>query len=176
VSQEKEVSIDRVTLTIIESRHPKKLLEHLENLLTVSGGEDGIYEVSGLLFPVQIIESTLLPVDENLWLANLQKRIDTKGVQSIEYQVRDKEMREMALSYLNVVYRANADIFKEVLKMGYPTMEQIYEDSGITKKWEARGRTLERTRVLDMVRQGKTADEIERLLAEQDSQDDEHNR
>jgi hypothetical protein len=179
-------------LTIIESRHPDKLLTYLEECYTVSGGEDGIYGVSGLRFPVQIIESTLLPADENLWLANLQKRIDIEGAQSIEYQAADKEMRERAQSYLNVVRKANADIFTEAIRMIYPTIEQIYENAGITKKWEARGeargralgeacgeargQALGQKQVLDMMRQGKTADEIERILAEQDSQDDEHNR
>jgi hypothetical protein len=170
--QEEGVSIDNVTLTIIEARHPLNLLKYLEKRFTVSGGEDGIYKVSGQYFPVQIIESALLPADENLWLANLKKCIDIKAAQSIEYQMKDKDMRELAQSYINVVRKANADIFTEAIRMMYPTMEQIYENAGITKKWEARGQK----QVLDMVRQGKTADEIERILAEQDSQDDEHNR
>ncbi|MDR0313364.1 MAG: hypothetical protein LBI14_07180 [Treponema sp.] len=55
----KKVDITELTLTFVESRYPKKLLEHLQGVRKYSVEEkpSGIYSIKGDILPIQIIES-----------------------------------------------------------------------------------------------------------------------
>jgi hypothetical protein len=57
-------------LSFIESRYPQKLLGHLKNVrgFAVEETGPGIYTVSGDILPIQVIDSSRLPTEENLWL------------------------------------------------------------------------------------------------------------
>ena len=87
-------------MSFIESRHPRKLLDHLKNergYKVVETGS-GIYTVSGDILPIQVINSRDLPMEENLWLKSMSKK----------------------LSYAEFS-RVNEEIIRRNRYIGYPT-------------------------------------------------------
>jgi hypothetical protein len=62
------VPITELSLSFIESRYPKTLLAHLKNVrkFLVEKTAPGIYTVSGDILPIQVIDSSRLPTEENL--------------------------------------------------------------------------------------------------------------
>jgi hypothetical protein len=108
------VKPDDITLTIIDSRHPREVLEFLAARgHTVKEVENGIYDVAGLLFPTQIIESQKLSERDNLWLTNLRWGIKAEKAGTILQKVQDEKLAEKAAAFLNTVFRANPDAFME---------------------------------------------------------------
>jgi hypothetical protein len=68
--------IGDLTITFVESRQPRKLAEHLEQVrgYVVEKSGPGVYSIKGDSIPMQIINTRELPVEENLWLAQLDNR------------------------------------------------------------------------------------------------------
>jgi len=137
------VPITDITVTFIESHYPEKLLEHLkkERGYTVAETGAGIYTVSGDILPVQIIDSRLLPVEENLWLKSLSNRLDRSALSRISGEIYRQGKAARIAAYLDAIVRANAKTLKEVIQMSDAslTIEQVFEEVGWTAKWEARG-------------------------------------
>jgi hypothetical protein len=136
LSQNPAVNPDDITLTIIESRYPRELFKYLDaKNCKILNESPGIYCISGLLFPVQLIVSTELDESSNFWLKELRSGADFTAAE----QVLDKHKKEAALNeykvYLDIFIRANKEIFLEVMKMKYPTMEEILTEAGFVQKW-----------------------------------------
>ena len=78
------VTFADLSLTFVENRHPRALLQYLTQTrgYTVEESSPGIYLVTGDYLPIQIIESKKLSERENLWLKSLRKgrRQATRGV------------------------------------------------------------------------------------------------
>jgi len=131
-----------MTITFIESRYPEKLLEHLKNerKYTVEQTGPGIYTISGDILPLQIIDSRLLPVEENLWLKSLSNRLDITALSKISGEIYRQGKAVRISAYLDVIVRANAQTLREVIQMGDAlTIEQVFEEVGWVAKREARG-------------------------------------
>ena len=71
------IKIDEVTISFICSRYPRKMIRHLEEKreYKVECVEQGIYRVTGDCIPIQIIVSSQLSREENLWLKSLTNEI-----------------------------------------------------------------------------------------------------
>jgi hypothetical protein len=72
------LSITDVTITVVETRHPRELLGHFREVrgYRVEEPWPGVYHVVGDIIPIQIIESKRLAAEENLWLRALGNRLD----------------------------------------------------------------------------------------------------
>ncbi|MDR1302468.1 MAG: hypothetical protein LBK43_08380 [Treponema sp.] len=68
-----EVELSGVTLTLVEQRHPRRLISYLTSERGYGGEEtgSGIYTVRGDYLPIQLIETKRLSGEENLWLKSL---------------------------------------------------------------------------------------------------------
>jgi hypothetical protein len=136
------VDLSDITLTFIESRHPHKLLRYLTDVrdYTIEETSLGIYQVSGDYVPIQVIESKKLSEGENLWLKSLSNDLDFRSMKIIlEASQKHKHKEEISV-YLDLILRANQKTFLEVLKMGYPTMEEVLTEAGYLPEWLERGR------------------------------------
>jgi hypothetical protein len=62
--------ITNLTITFVESRYPRELLAHLRKVRNYKIEEKwpGVYNVSGDILPIQVINSRKLSADENIWL------------------------------------------------------------------------------------------------------------
>jgi predicted transposase/invertase (TIGR01784 family) len=133
-----------ITLTFIESRHPKKFLRYLVEVRGYAVEETllGIYQVSGDYIPIQVIESKRLSEKENLWLKSLTNDLELHNMSVILKAGQKHRHKEEIDAYLDLIMRANLKTFLEVQKMGYPTMEEVLTEAGYLPEWLERGRAL----------------------------------
>ena len=87
----RETPVTDMTISLVESRYPQKLIEHLERVrgYAVEEIRPGIYNVRGDIFPIQLVDIRRLPGDENLWLGgskqpawNTRRPEDNRGGES----------------------------------------------------------------------------------------------
>jgi hypothetical protein len=141
-----KVSINDLTLTFVGSRYPRTLLAHLTRVrgFTVAEQSPGIYTVTGDIIPIQIIDNRRLSEAENLWLRDLDNKLGVSEINRISREVGRLGKGVRAGAYLDVVGRANSKKLKEAFRMSKRlTLEQVFEDVGLTAKWEARARAAE---------------------------------
>ena len=108
-----------MTITFIESRYPKKLIDFLVNVrkYAVEKTAPGIYYIKGDVFLMQIINNRRLSDSENLWLKNLRDNLNNSEAEKVTAGINLVDKNAIK-AYIDVVYRANLDIFMEVMKMG----------------------------------------------------------
>ena len=101
-----EIPADEITITLIRDRKPVKLMQELEK----SGYEckketAGIYYVSGVMFPVQIIVSSELDIDMHVQLKALTDNLDEplmwKYLQEVSvFTEREKNLADVVLQVI----------------------------------------------------------------------------
>jgi predicted transposase YdaD len=131
--------INDLTITFVGSRHPLKLAEHLEQVrhCVVEKSSPGVYSVKGDPIPMQIIDTRELPVEENLWLAQLDNRLDHAGARRIIRELDRENRAERMAAYIDAVYTANFEVMEEVSMMSDTTMVygKTLENAGyVTRK------------------------------------------
>jgi hypothetical protein len=87
-----KASVEDLTLSVIETRHPRELFKYLEEERhgAVTETASGIYQITGYPLPIQVIESKKLPLEENLWLRGLTKDLNVKAASNILVESRKK--------------------------------------------------------------------------------------
>ena len=134
------VPITDMTITFVESRHPKKLLEHLKNVrgYTVEKVNPGIYTVSGDILPIQVIDSRGLSPDENLWLKGLSKQLDPLTVVQIVEEAKRKGKNARIQAYINVIAMANLEAMEEAIKVNgkAKSLDEVFIRTGLVARWE----------------------------------------
>jgi len=137
-----KVPVTTMTISFVQSHYPKKLLTHLKNIrgYKVEEKSSGIYTVSGDILPIQIIDGRKLSVEENLWLKNLDNRLDAPGVGRIAREIQRKGKGARVQAYINVIARANADIIEEAANMSKSakSLEEVLVRTGIAARVEER--------------------------------------
>jgi len=140
------VELSDITLTFVDSRHPRKLLHYLNEVrgYTVEETSPGIYQVKGDYLPIQIIETKKLSEKENRWLESLRGGLKKSSL-SVIFEEGKKLAHEINIdAYLDVVLRANMKILREVYKMTAPPLEEILMEIGFLPQWEKQIRVQER--------------------------------
>jgi hypothetical protein len=170
-----KVPMEDLTLSIIESRHPRELFKYVEE--EGRGGitetAAGIYQITGYPLPIQLIETKRLPVEENLWLKGLTKDLNAKAARSILEESRKKGKEADILAYLYALINANQKTIEEALAMageGLP-FDKWVEETGLAAKWEARGKAEGKTegekigweKALKFLEEGHTVEELKRM-------------
>jgi predicted pyridoxine 5'-phosphate oxidase superfamily flavin-nucleotide-binding protein len=137
-----KVPITSLTVSFMESRYPKKLLEHLRTTrrFTVEKSSPGIYTVKGDILPIQIIDSRKLSVEENLWLKGLSKQLDPKTVIKISDEAVKKSKAARIQAYMNAIAKANFQAVEEAMDMrsAAKSLDEVLERTGCYARAEAR--------------------------------------
>jgi hypothetical protein len=133
-----------VTITFISNRKPVKLLKYLkeEKKYRIEKRSNGIYYIHGDVIAIQIIESSKLSVEENIWLKELSNKLDMQGLQKITGEIDKLGKNARVEAYLQAILKANKELVKEEAEMRQQSLERILEESGITVKWEERGKEV----------------------------------
>ena len=126
-----EVKITDMTLTLVCSRYPGKLISHLEKVrgYSVSEAAPGIYYVNGDVIPIQIILIHKLPEEESRWLRSLTNRMTEKGeisrlLENYEGHKEDPLYRTV----MDLVVRANWEKFEEVRTEMCDALVELMQD------------------------------------------------
>ncbi len=115
-----DIKITDVTITFVCKRYPEKLVSHLmkTRALGIEKIGAGIYYICKDIVPIQILVTSELSEDENLWLGSMRddiQSIDTIEKLSKEYGIHEQD--ELYKSMMNIIIRANKDKFVEVRSM-----------------------------------------------------------
>lgn len=114
-----EIHTEEITITFVCSHYPQKLVKYLRvHARTVIKQSKGIYLISDNEFLIQLIVTSRLPEEENLWLRNLTDdlRENETAVKLIqEFGKHEKEESYQAV--MNLIVKANEERFLEVDNM-----------------------------------------------------------
>ena len=89
---------------------------------------------------IQVIDTRRLSSEENLWLRDLDNRLDAAETGRITAEIYKLGKAARIGAYLYAIMRANAKSFKEAMEMSETaiTFDQLMEEVGMAAKWEAR--------------------------------------
>ncbi|MDR1970554.1 MAG: hypothetical protein LBQ46_01410 [Treponema sp.] len=139
----KDAGIQNMSISFIGRKRPEKLFRYLREIYryTVEEKWPGIYEVSGAIPSMQIIESKRLVEEENMWLKNMSREVSTASLRKILEESSGIRTQTPIGAYLGVLLQANPVPMMEVIKMedGTLTIEDVLEKTGWAAKFEARG-------------------------------------
>jgi len=136
------IPITSLTISFVESRFPKELLDHLQKVRAymLEKNSPVIYTIKGDILPIQIIDSRQLSADENLWLKGLSNKLDTLSVIQISDKVARRKKNLKVKAYMDVLTRANFHAIEEAMNMSSPakSLEEVMERTGFTARVEER--------------------------------------
>jgi hypothetical protein len=109
-------ALEDLTVSIMETRHPRDLFRYLreEQRCVVAEDSPGVYHIKGYPLAIQVIESRKLPEGENLWLKGLTKDLNAAAAETILEESRKRGKGEELGAYLYALIRANLKTIREV--------------------------------------------------------------
>ena len=119
-----------ITVSLVREQKPVILLEQLAEKYEVIKKADGIYRISGLLFPIQILATGELDPKTHVWVTSLTRTIDrirTQRLLNSCSKLEDDEDRRNADSVVNVTSEANIELFKRMIQEGDQMCEELKE-------------------------------------------------
>ena len=128
--KQNSIPAEELTITFVCKTYPREVMKHLESKrgLSVYEADKGIYYLEGDIFPIQLIVTSRLSPENNLWLNSLTN--DLKGVSIIEKisnEYRKHKRDELYKSVMNIIVRANNEQFKEATNMCEALLE-LFKD------------------------------------------------
>jgi primase-polymerase (primpol)-like protein len=112
-----------------------------------------------------MIESKKLPFEENLWLKGLTKDLNARAARSILEESRKKGPGAELETYLHALINANRKAIQEVQTMAKDELpfDKWIEETGLAAKWRAEGKETAWKEAIDLIKQGHTVEELERM-------------
>lgn len=163
--KENEIPIEDITITFVCHKYPRKMMQHLREVrkLDIAKRERGIYYIHNDIFPIQLIVTSKLTDEDNLWLKNLpddlrERQIAERLVDEYEQHNRDTNYE----SAMDAIIRANRGMFMEVSGMCNALreiLEEIAEERAVKM-------VEERTEKMVEERAEKMAEERAEKMAE----------
>ena len=146
------IELSDITLTMVAGRTPTKLIKYLKETrgYRVENVSVGIWHIQGDYLPIQIIQTNKLSDKENLWLNSLRYDLEKRNA-GVIIDTEEKLTKKVPMDALiYVLFRANSDVFKEVLDMTAKTkkrrrtFEEVFTEAGYIPEWMERGAKIER--------------------------------
>ena len=169
------IRADDITITFVVKQFPREMLRKLQRTrnLQVVKFDEGIYHISGDIFPIQIIHTAKLSKENNFWLRNLTNDLKAKeDAQNLLDRYNERQQENLYQSVMDVIVKANIELFEEVDDMCDALME-IVKPKVEAKVKEATEKALEEGRIkgkLDLISKklakGMSVEEIAEWLEE----------
>ncbi len=150
------ISIEELTITLVSTSYPRKLIRHLREVrkYQIRKSGKGIYYVCGDQIPIQILVTSQLDPSENLWLRSLtndlhEYQMTRKLID--EYQKHGKNV--LYQSMMDVIVRANTQQFSKEDKKMCEALRELMEEEFEAERGKARveGRTEGRKEMVTTV-------------------------
>lgn len=136
VVQVDQIKADDITITFVCKTYPRKMMRQLEDTrhLRVNRDEMGIYYIQGDIIPMQLIVTSELSEENNLWIRYLTNDLQEKTTveQLIEEYGKHRE-EKLYKSAMNIIVRANREKFEEVREM-CEALEELMEDKFVERE------------------------------------------
>lgn len=119
-----------ITISLVREQKPVKLLEQLEGKYEVTRRADGIYRISGMLFPMQVLVTRELDRDTHIWVTSLTRTIDRERARKLLLNcsgLENDDDRQNADSVVNVISEANIKLFRRMIQEGDQMCEELKE-------------------------------------------------
>jgi len=137
------VPVTSITISFVESRYPRELLDHLKKIrrYKVEETSSGIYTVKGDILPIQIIDSRKLSAEENLWLKDLNNKLEAREASRLLLEVKKQGKAARINAYIGAIARANYFAIREAINMSstVASLEDVLIETGMMARAEARG-------------------------------------
>lgn len=128
---EDSIKITDLTITLVSRKYPRDLIEHLRKIrgFTIEKTDEGIYYIIKDTVPIQVLVTSELSEDENLWLKCLTNDLDDiVTIDRLAEEYNAHEHDELYKAVMNIIVRANRERFKEVTNMCEALREIWAED------------------------------------------------
>ncbi|MHC6202513.1 hypothetical protein ACYULU_04875 [Breznakiellaceae bacterium SP9] len=141
-TKDDKVPLSDLTITFVVAKYPDKLIKHLqkERGCQITEKWKGIYYITGMHIPIQIIVIPKLAADETCWLKHLNKHHSAQDISRIIKENFDRREDARFILFLKTIAKSNKQAFQEALNMEYPTFEEVLEGTPLPAIWEARGK------------------------------------
>lgn len=165
------IRADDITITFVVKQFPREMLKKLQRTrnLQVVKFDEGIYHISGDIFPIQVIHTTKLSKENNFWLRNLTNDLKAKeDARNLLEKYNDRQQENLYQSVMDIIVKANIELFEEVDDMCDALMEIVKPKvDAKVKEAEEKGRELEKMDLIrKMVAKEMPVEEIADLLEE----------
>ena len=125
------IKITDITITFVSKKYPIELIEHLEKIrcFGLEKVDEGIYYITNDTLPMQLLVTSELLKEENLWLKCLTNDLDDiETIDRLSKEYGAHEHEELYKAVMDVIVRANKEKFKEVTNMCEALREIWAED------------------------------------------------
>ena len=136
--KQNEVPIEEITITFVSKNYPRKMIRHLKDVrkYTIEKTEPGIYYVHGDVMAIQIIVTSQLSPEHNLWLYSLTDTLtDADATRKLLTIYAQSPEDSLYSSVMYVITKANAGQIKEgqrQMMICEPLLELMEEVAGKT--------------------------------------------
>ena len=138
---------EELTVTFVGNHYPAELIKHLKYWykIQVQRRFPGIYYITGLMFPVQILVNRELSKKDSIWLSRLRTDLKVEediGPLSIEY--KGKEKNPLYAAVMDLIVRANRKQYEEGKEM-CDALRELFADELEEKEKEGIEKGIEKT-------------------------------
>ena len=143
-----EIKAKEITISYVSKGYPYKLVKHLEREmhLKIQKIEKGIYYVLGMCFPIQLIVTSRLSMEENLWLASLTDDLkDLKQAEKLLKEYEEHKRENLYQAMMSIIIDANEKVFKEEGNMCeaiYRIAREKMQDEFLAREMKGKEETL----------------------------------
>ena len=99
-----------IGITFVCNHYPRKMLKHIQDArgITVKKHEEGIYELTGDPFSMQLIITHELTKEKNLWMQSLRDDLKSGGeIQNLLEKYDEKKAQPLYQAVMEVILQAN---------------------------------------------------------------------
>lgn len=147
------------SVTFVGNHYPAELIKHLKYWykIQVQRRFPGIYYITGLMFPVQILVNKELSKKDSIWLSRLRTDLKVEediGPLSIEY--KGKEKNPLYAAVMDLIVRANRKQYEEGKEM-CDALRELFADELEEKEKEGIEKGIEKgiqALILDNLEEG----------------------
>jgi hypothetical protein len=150
------VDTKNMSITMVITKRPQKLLTHLKCRFGLTSTQQGIYTIENYHIPTQIIISNELSEDENLCLTSLNRNITANRLNNAATKALSHKNNAAVTAFLDVVIGANFETYKKLMETkDMKTLTQHLKEMGLVDKLIAEERAERQADKIEIARKLK---------------------
>ena len=125
-----QISVEELTITFVCGKYPRKLMQHLRKVqgLHIDRQDEGIYYMEGDVIPMQLILTSELDEEQNLWLRSLTNQLtEPRTIEKLIREYGRHSENRLYESMMNIIVKANQRTFQEVSTV-CEALEELMKD------------------------------------------------